>query len=277
MNFTPQPTVVDNYIPINPATDEQRENLFRSFFAFVDPYLNGPSAVDEPLETGQPEGSRNLGEIGAFVNRFSLNSAPTYTPGKEYHFFTVEIKAVASGEVGFSGNVAEANKTLVFSLPTGGGGASTEVDPAHVGFYQDLNSPLVVRVVGVSPWQNNTSPCDVNDDGLVTPLDVITLINDINLHGARMLSLPALDAPPPYLDPDGNDEIGASDVLAVINHINARDSNGGEGEVSDIAPPNVVPDRFSLDSASGTATLCPLCLLWLILYPYHAANVLSET
>ena len=35
LDFTPQPTVVDNYIAINPTTDEQRENLFRSSFAFV--------------------------------------------------------------------------------------------------------------------------------------------------------------------------------------------------------------------------------------------------
>ena len=91
--------------------------------------------------------------------------------------------------------MAEANKSLVFP-PPGGDWSSTEVDPANVGFYQDLNSPLVVRVVGVSPWQN-TSPCDVNDDGLVTPLDVIILINDINLHGARLLSLPDIGRPAP--------------------------------------------------------------------------------
>ena len=94
----------------------------------------------------------------------------------------------------------------------------------------------------------------MNDDGLVTPLDVIILINDINLHGARLLPLPTLDGPPPYLDPDGDDEISASDVLEVVDWIDARVSNKGEGEVSDTALPNALPDRFSLDSSSGTAT-----------------------
>ena len=114
LGFTPQPTVVDNYIPINPTTDEQRENLFRSSFAFVDPYLNGPSAIDEPLETGQPAGSRNLGEIGEFLNRYTLNSPPTYTPEKEYHFFTVEMLAVASGQVEFWATWPKPTRRLCF-------------------------------------------------------------------------------------------------------------------------------------------------------------------
>jgi len=139
--FTPAPTVVDNYIPINPTTPELQAALFRSSFVFIDPYVNGPIALNEPLEVGQPAGSRNLGEIGAFINRFNLNSPPTYTPRLEYHFFTVDVRADQGGTLQFSGNAAEQSKTLVFSLP-GGGGSNTEVNPANIGFIDP--APLTI-------------------------------------------------------------------------------------------------------------------------------------
>ena len=193
--FTPVPVVVDNYIPVNPTTDEQQKNLFRSSFTFLDPYLNGPSAVDEPLEVGQPPGSRNLGEVGAFINRFDLNSGG-YTPRREYHFFTLEIRAVAAGQVQFSGNAADTSKTLVFSLP-GGGGSQTEVDPANIGFYQDqtLNpsnpnsrAPLTVTITAAIAVNNDT--ITVNEDSGTTSIPVLDNDNvNPSVGGVPPLSL----------------------------------------------------------------------------------------
>ena len=79
-----------------------------------------------------------------------------------------------------------------------------------------------------SQWQNQTQRQDVNNDGLVTLLDVLVIINEINRNGARPLENSTL-VPPPFYDVDGNRSIEALDVLIVINFINSTQGNG-EGE-----------------------------------------------
>ncbi|MCU0712420.1 MAG: dockerin type I domain-containing protein, partial [Pirellula sp.] len=80
---------------------------------------------------------------------------------------------------------------------------------------------------------------DVDNDGFVSPIDVLILINDINLRGARVL--PASTTRPPFLDVDGQGDVSPLDVLAVITHINDRGnsgsgSGGGEGEGEGLQP-----------------------------------------
>lgn len=79
-----------------------------------------------------------------------------------------------------------------------------------------------------SPWQNQTRRHDVNNDSLVTVLDVLVIINEINRNGARQLQ-DTDPPPPPFFDVDGNRLIEALDVLIVINYINAE-LGSGEGE-----------------------------------------------
>ena len=98
------------------------------------------------------------------------------------------------------------------------------VDP---GFMTSLNP--------VAPYQSTINNLDVDDDGTVSPLDILQLINDINVNGTR--PLPSVVPMPvskfPFLDTDGDGSISPLDVLLVINFINARASGaGGEGEKS---------------------------------------------
>jgi VCBS repeat-containing protein len=80
------------------------------------------------------------------------------------------------------------------------------------------------------PWQN-LRPEDVDNDGIVSPLDVLILINVLNSVGAHELG----DRPtegrvlPVFLDPSGNNSIEPRDVLQIINYLNAA-MPGGEGE-----------------------------------------------
>lgn len=83
-------------------------------------------------------------------------------------------------------------------------------------------------------WHNQSNPVDVNNDGLVTPIDALLIINEINLRGVRSLVGSDL-AFPPYIDTNGDNLLTANDVLQVINYINAHPSSGrvvGEGEQS---------------------------------------------
>ncbi len=88
--------------------------------------------------------------------------------------------------------------------------------------------------VGPGPaWQNQATPTDVNIDGNVTPLDALLVINDLNLHGSRLLpAIPAAgEGPPPYPDVNGDGYATPVDALAVINALNAACCSGeGSGE-----------------------------------------------
>ena len=84
--------------------------------------------------------------------------------------------------------------------------------------------------LALSVWQNQTQRHDVNNDGLISAIDVLIVINEINRNGARPLAGTTL-VPPPYYDVDGNRSIEPLDVLIVINYINAHPENG-EGESS---------------------------------------------
>lgn len=90
-------------------------------------------------------------------------------------------------------------------------------------------------VAFVSTWQNPTNRFDVNGDGMVSPLDALLIINNLNAHGSRLLTV--ADVTPPYFDVSGDGSVSPIDVLQVINAIEAARS---EGEASAISPPAVV-------------------------------------
>ncbi len=88
--------------------------------------------------------------------------------------------------------------------------------------------------VGASQWQNQTNRFDVNNDGSVSPLDALLIINDLNAKGAR--SLIAADTTPPFLDVNGDGFVAPIDVLQVINAIEAALPEGESNEFSQPAP-----------------------------------------
>jgi len=78
---------------------------------------------------------------------------------------------------------------------------------------------------GGNPWQNPNNRFDVNDDGFVTPNDVLLIVNNLNARGPHTL----VDEPtPPFRDVNGDGLVTSNDVLQVINEINSR--AGSEGE-----------------------------------------------
>lgn len=78
-------------------------------------------------------------------------------------------------------------------------------------------------------YQNTQIRHDVNADGFVSPIDVLLILNDLNLHGQRRLD-PTEFIPPPFIDVNGDGNVGASDALEVINFLNLRGNSAGEGE-----------------------------------------------
>jgi sulfatase modifying factor 1 len=80
---------------------------------------------------------------------------------------------------------------------------------------------LCSDIASASDWQNPANHYDVNNDGCVSPLDVLTLISEINTGGARTLAEPR-PAGSPFVDVNGDGALSAMDVLLVINYLNAH-------------------------------------------------------
>ena len=71
------------------------------------------------------------------------------------------------------------------------------------------------------PWQNNRNVLDVNDDGFVSPLDALLVINYLNSIGPEALAAPTVDRQPgPFVDVSGDGFVSPLDALYVINELN---------------------------------------------------------
>lgn len=129
-----------------------------------------------------------------------------------------------------------------------------------------------------SPWQNPERLQDVNDDGRVSAMDALLVINALNSSHPSDLSgsEPPNPPSPPFIDVNGDMRLSALDALWVINYLNSQSSysggvgggqSGGEGEAS-AAPPREEfvflrpfepkigsPDIFAGQPNSGTGWL----------------------
>jgi RHS repeat-associated protein len=99
--------------------------------------------------------------------------------------------------------------------------------------------------ISANPWQNAEKPVDSDHDTSVTASDVILIINYINARGSGPLPL-TRPADKAYVDVDGDTRVTAFDVLSVINYINAHPHLSGEAE----APSDAIATVVSESAAS---------------------------
>ena len=100
-------------------------------------------------------------------------------------------------------------------------------------------------------WRNPVDSIDVDNDGSISPLDALVVINYINASGSG--TLPAVhDLSKPYLDVDGDQSVSPLDVLNVINHLNAKGS--GARSLNEVAGQliNETNVTITLGQTSGT-------------------------
>ena len=77
---------------------------------------------------------------------------------------------------------------------------------------------LETRSLLASDFCNSFNPLDVDDDGTLTPRDLLVVINELNDGGSRSLP-PVAGTPSFYVDVDGDQAITPSDALLVINQL----------------------------------------------------------
>ncbi len=101
----------------------------------------------------------------------------------------------------------------------------------------DFSAPL--------PFRNTRSPLDVNGDGIVSPVDALLVINQLNNRADVALPTTISQARGifGYVDVNGSGTLEPLDVLLVINGLNNNSS--GEGERSNVEQ-SLAPDWLSL-------------------------------
>ena len=67
-------------------------------------------------------------------------------------------------------------------------------------------------------FTNSDDPMDVNGDGVVSAIDALLVINELNANGAHELG--TFSEEMPYLDVNNDGHLSASDALRVINELN---------------------------------------------------------
>lgn len=82
-----------------------------------------------------------------------------------------------------------------------------------------------------SPWHNEVLAQDTNQDGQVTPLDALLVINRLNLTGSQVLDGSNIPTNP-FIDVSNDRSVTPLDALLVINYLNLN-GIGGEGNEGD--------------------------------------------
>ena len=72
-------------------------------------------------------------------------------------------------------------------------------------------------------WHNADMPLDTNEDGRITSLDALLVVNELNRNGAH--DVDPSEPAPGLVDVNANGVISPSDALQIINHLNS-----GQGE-----------------------------------------------
>lgn len=97
----------------------------------------------------------------------------------------------------------------------------------------------------------------------VTPLDVLVLVQYINAHPGETSLPDPPTAPPPYYDVTGDGLVTPLDVLQVVNRINNQGVQPGEGEAAGFPTAMIVPSTFGRgfpDTSGGQEALAAMGL-----------------
>lgn len=166
-------------------------------------------------------------------------------------FATLFFDAIAPGTADIIGSPADSfpfQDTLLFNLD----------DPVDV---SDIRYDKVTITVGgggpvAAPLlQNLALPQDVNNDGSVSPIDALLIINMMSRLGSvsgegEQGSAPA--APSMFVDVNGDSRLSALDALQVINYLARQSSSRTSGEGELVAPVQTLATKLADDDVSGT-------------------------
>lgn len=183
------------------------------------------------------------------INLIANDRDPDGTPSK----LTAKLSSGAPASFALRGSV------LSYTAPTGFTGVQradyTVTDDQGLTSAPGKIEVFVLNFAAERPWHNYSKVVDVNEDGLVTTLDALTIINELNLRHARPLPRAGdnLFNMFGFLDtyPDGL--LTPQDALTVINALNAAAIHNTNGEGTDVVvrPEEAAEAVAKLDTPSA--------------------------
>lgn len=87
-------------------------------------------------------------------------------------------------------------------------------------FIHQAEANVTFVVHGVNAWNNLRNVLDVNDDGFVTALDALLIINELNTIGARSLIESDMVGLQRFIDVNDDGFVTALNALLLINWLN---------------------------------------------------------
>jgi hypothetical protein len=161
-----------------------------------------------PAYSTQTSGQVTVGQIDEAGGRTDLSLGT-----EEQLLFRVPFKARRRGPITFTLEPAdEAEHTVELT------GVPEPIPPVRW-----LADPLTVVIAS---FQNESEAEDVDNDGWITPLDALLVINDLNNRGARDLT-DTDERPEHLIDVNGDDYVSAVDALLIINRLNSSSTGLG--------------------------------------------------
>lgn len=100
-------------------------------------------------------------------------------------------------------------------------------------------------------WHNAANPYDVSNDGVLSPLDAILVINYLNHTPGGPTPV---GSPPPYLDVDGDNIIAPVDALMVINMLNSMSVSAEAESATSPLTPSLTSSAASASASSDSAS-----------------------
>jgi len=162
--------------------------------------------------------------------------------------------------------------SIVDRLKAGGGTITFKPTPFGNDIYAQYGDEFGLPVVGNfdppltsaiddAPFTNPQDPLDVNNDGNISPLDALLIINMLNA-GQTTPPAPSISGNP-FVDINNDGAISPLDALLIINWLNTNTSvtpdGGGEGESA--ASDTATDDYFATLAALATDPTNPAARL----------------
>jgi hypothetical protein len=213
------------------------------FAGFLDVLYS--SGIISPSDTiGDDDFNFDVEFAPAFNEAAGVGTASTN--GIIDEFGTLMLQGVAEG--GGAGNPT-VMATLFFTA-NATGTASVVGSPADAFPFQDTllfreDDPVPVEQIrydvlsitvgagntgeGETPLHNQSLPADVNNDGVVTAIDALHIINRLSRGEAEGETPIAAKF---YTDVNGDNRLTAGDALRVINHLSKMSVNRAQGEIA---------------------------------------------
>jgi hypothetical protein len=145
-----------------------------------------------------------LGADDGFAVQWINNSGPL-TPGQTlsgFGFNTAQTPTVLGGTSPFFSGVPVSTTFIYGGAPFSDAGFEFHINPTE------------------HPWQNPFAPLDVNNDGMVSPADVLLEIDALRSSGIHTLGVPTVgETLPRFVDTNGDDLLSPVDLLLVVDQL----------------------------------------------------------